>query len=108
MLLKELRRGRISLKEVIHTGLNKILLLIFNSVRLQDDHPIFEEDKEDVITAFNIAKPWNNSDFICHNYILNGLSDELYEVYSIKKIDKKLWESLDHNTKLKMLVLRNS
>ncbi|KAG4180976.1 hypothetical protein ERO13_A10G198866v2 [Gossypium hirsutum] len=35
MLLKALRRGQIYLKEIVHRGLNKILLLIFNSVQLQ-------------------------------------------------------------------------
>ncbi|KAG8478598.1 hypothetical protein CXB51_028404 [Gossypium anomalum] len=92
-------RGRINLKETVHTGLNNILLLIFNTVRLQDDPPIFREDEEDVIITFNIAEAWNNSDFLCHNYILNGLSEELYEVYNIKKIDKELWEPLDHKYK---------
>ncbi|XP_031108738.1 uncharacterized protein LOC116013231 [Ipomoea triloba] len=39
---------------------------------------------------------WKDSDFLCRNYILNGLCDSLYDVY--RKIDtaKALWEALDH------------
>ncbi|KAK5785888.1 hypothetical protein PVK06_040509 [Gossypium arboreum] len=66
---------------------------------LKDDLPIFGEDEEDAITAFNIFEAWNNSDFLCHNYILNNLSNKLYEVYSIKKMTKELWESIDHKYK---------
>lgn len=64
---------------------------------LKDDPPIFREDEEDAITTFNITEAWNNSDFLCRK--LNGLSDELYDVYSIKKMTKKLWESLNHKYK---------
>ncbi|KAK5802564.1 hypothetical protein PVK06_030167 [Gossypium arboreum] len=47
---------------------------------LKDDPPIFREDEKDVVTTFNIAKAWNTFDFLCRNYILNGLSNKLYEV----------------------------
>ncbi|XP_016755296.1 uncharacterized protein [Gossypium hirsutum] len=66
---------------------------------LKNDPIIFREDEEDVITTFNIAKAWNKSDFLCCNYILNSLYDELYKVYSINKTNKKLWELLDHKYK---------
>ncbi|KAH1064046.1 hypothetical protein J1N35_029033 [Gossypium stocksii] len=66
---------------------------------LKDDPPIFREDEEDTITSFNIAEAWNNSNFLCRNYILNSLSDELYDVYSIKKRAEELWELLDHKYK---------
>ncbi|KAH1091885.1 hypothetical protein J1N35_019142 [Gossypium stocksii] len=46
---------------------------------LNDDPPIFREDEKDVIIAFNITEARNTSDFLCHNYMLNNLSDELYE-----------------------------
>ncbi|XP_016567868.1 uncharacterized protein LOC107866234 [Capsicum annuum] len=32
-----------------------------------------------------------HSDFLCRNYILNGLQDELYNVYSGMKTAKELW-----------------
>ncbi|KAH1108280.1 hypothetical protein J1N35_012048 [Gossypium stocksii] len=53
--------------------------------------PIFREDEEDAIIAFNIDKAWNN---------LNSSSDELYDVYSIKKMAKELLESLDNKYKI--------
>ncbi|XP_022041020.1 uncharacterized protein LOC110943587 [Helianthus annuus] len=37
---------------------------------------------------------WNHSDFLCHNFILNGLVDTLYNVYCKAKTAKELWESL--------------
>ncbi|XP_016730166.1 uncharacterized protein [Gossypium hirsutum] len=58
-----------------------------------------QRGEEDAITTFNIAEAWNSSDFLCRNYILNSLSDELYEVYNIKKTTKELWESLNHKYK---------
>ncbi|KAK5784322.1 hypothetical protein PVK06_038845 [Gossypium arboreum] len=71
-------------------------LTMLNMIKfLKDDLPIFREDNEDAITVFNIAKAWNTSDFLGHNYILNSLSDELYEIYSIKKMTKEFCESLD-------------
>ena len=33
--------------------------------------------------------------FLCKNYVTNGLSDSLYNVYIRKKTAKELWESLD-------------
>ncbi|XP_039013529.1 uncharacterized protein LOC120143213 [Hibiscus syriacus] len=66
---------------------------------LKDDPLTIREDEVDAATAFNITEAWKHSDFLCRNYILNGLSDALYEVYSVKKTAKELWESLDHKYK---------
>ena len=38
---------------------------------------------------------WNHSDFLCRNYVLNGLENTLYNVYSMLKTTKELWDSLD-------------
>lgn len=38
---------------------------------------------------------WKHSDFLCKNYILNGLDNALYNVYSPFPNAKTLWESLD-------------
>ena len=43
---------------------------------------------------------WKESDFLCRNLVLNGLSDELYKVYQVKKTAKELWESLDHKYRM--------
>ncbi|KAL0324703.1 UNVERIFIED_CONTAM: hypothetical protein Scaly_2437400 [Sesamum calycinum] len=46
---------------------------------------------------------WGHGDFLCRNYILNGLSDTLYSVYSSVKTARALWESLKRNTKQRMV-----
>ena len=50
---------------------------------------------------------WKHSDFLCRNYVLNGLVDSLYNVYYVTKTAKKLWDSLDKNIKLKIPGPRN-
>ena len=44
---------------------------------------------------------WKHFDFLCKNYILNGLDNTLYNVYSPIKTAKELWESLDRKYKTK-------
>ncbi|PHT54734.1 hypothetical protein CQW23_03220 [Capsicum baccatum] len=39
---------------------------------------------------FMIVKAWKHSDFLCRNYILSGIQDDLYNVYSGTKIAKEL------------------
>ena len=43
---------------------------------------------------------WKQGDFLCKNYILNGLDNMLYNVYSVKDSAKALWESLDLKYKI--------
>nr|GEV05829.1 hypothetical protein [Tanacetum cinerariifolium] len=40
-----------------------------------------------------------NSDFLCHNYVLSGLVDSLYNVYCKTTTAKELWESLERKYK---------
>ncbi|KAK6149322.1 hypothetical protein DH2020_016847 [Rehmannia glutinosa] len=47
-----------------------------------------------------VVDTWHNSDFLCRNYILNGLDDILYNVYSSFKTSKELWDSLDKKYKI--------
>ncbi|KAK4404257.1 hypothetical protein Sango_0794300 [Sesamum angolense] len=42
---------------------------------------------------------WGHGDFLCKNYILNSLSDTLYNVYSSAKTARVLWESLEKKYK---------
>ncbi|KAL5559487.1 hypothetical protein UlMin_035698 [Ulmus minor] len=51
------------------------------------------------IQAVSAVDAWKHSDFLCQNYVLNGLTDSLYNVYSDKKTAKELWESLDRKYK---------
>ena len=65
---------------------------------LKEDPPSVREDEVDA-QAFHAVDAWKHSDFLCRNYVLNGLSDGLYNVYSSKKTAKELWESLDQKYK---------
>ncbi|KAF3681872.1 hypothetical protein FXO37_02664 [Capsicum annuum] len=44
---------------------------------------------------FMIVKAWKHSDFFCRNYILSGLQDDLYNIYSGTKTLKELWGALE-------------
>ena len=42
---------------------------------------------------------WKHADFLCRNYLLNGLVNTLYNVYCAFNITRELWESLDKKYK---------
>ncbi|KAF3626784.1 putative phosphoserine aminotransferase, chloroplastic-like [Capsicum annuum] len=48
---------------------------------------------------FVIVEAWKHSDFLCRNYILSGLQDDLYNVYSGTKTTKELWGALERKYK---------
>ncbi|XP_062100804.1 uncharacterized protein LOC133806728 [Humulus lupulus] len=66
--------------------------------KFTEDPPTVGEDEVDMQTQ-HAVEAWKHAEFLCRNYILNGLSDSLYSVYSVKKTAKELWESLDHKYK---------
>ena len=41
-------------------------------------------------------KAWKKSDYLWRIYIINSLSDGLYNVYTSKKTVKESWDALDH------------
>ncbi|GJU25783.1 reverse transcriptase domain-containing protein [Tanacetum coccineum] len=49
--------------------------------------------------AVQAVEAWKHSDFLCHNYVLNGLVDSLYNVYCKTTTAKELWESLERKYK---------
>ncbi|GJW41333.1 pol polyprotein, partial [Tanacetum coccineum] len=60
------------------------------------------------LTTLNLARFLNETapqveppaeDFLCHNYVLNGLVDSLYNVYCKTTTAKELWESLERKYK---------
>ncbi|XP_073138296.1 uncharacterized protein [Henckelia pumila] len=70
-------------------------LMTLNLARfLSEDAPKLKEG-EGVVESISALEAWNHSDFLCRNYVLNGLADSLYNVYCEKKTAKELWESLD-------------
>ena len=42
---------------------------------------------------------WKHFYFLCWNYVINGLIDSLYKLYSSKKMTKELLQSLDRKYK---------
>ncbi|PHT66184.1 hypothetical protein T459_30609 [Capsicum annuum] len=50
---------------------------------------------------FVIVEAWKHSDFLYRNYILSGLQDDLYNVYSGTKLTKELWRALERKYKTK-------
>ena len=65
---------------------------------LQEDAPALKEDETDrqVVAA---VESWKHVDFLCRNYILNGLDNTLYNVYCAFNTTRELWESLDKKYK---------
>ncbi|GJY90423.1 hypothetical protein Tco_0505619 [Tanacetum coccineum] len=51
--------------------------------------------------AVQAMEEWKHSDFLCHNYVLNGLVDDLYNAYCKTTIAKELWELLERKYKTK-------
>ena len=65
---------------------------------LTEDAPKIKEDERD-IQVINAIDTWKHSNFLCKNYVLNGLTDSLYNVYYTKSSTKELWESLNRKYK---------
>ena len=67
---------------------------------LHEDAPIIKEGETDKQIAAAV-EAWKHSDFLCKNYILNGLDNTMYNVYSQVKAAKELCESLEKKYKTK-------
>ena len=72
------------------TTLNLAKFLHATAPTLTDDADV------NVIAA---VEAWKNADFLCRNYILNGLDNVLYNVYCTIETSKELWESLEKKYK---------
>ncbi|CAN0904646.1 hypothetical protein LINGRAHAP2_LOCUS23211 [Linum grandiflorum] len=60
---------------------------------LESEAPILGEDPTDQETT--AAKIWKEDDFLCKNYILNGIMDLFYNYYSNEKNSvKTVWDAL--------------
>ncbi|XP_075494915.1 uncharacterized protein LOC142532524 [Primulina tabacum] len=74
-------------------------LTMLNLARfLSEDAPKLKEGEGDV-ESVSAVEAWNHFDFLCRNYVLNGLADSLYNVFCEKKTAKVLWESLNRKYK---------
>nr|XP_016452660.1 PREDICTED: uncharacterized protein LOC107777183 [Nicotiana tabacum] len=48
---------------------------------------------------FVVTEAWKHFDFLCKNYILSCLEDGLYNVYSVMKTSRELWNALEKKYK---------
>ncbi|KAF3629380.1 hypothetical protein FXO38_27721 [Capsicum annuum] len=61
---------------------------------ISEDAPAVPEGTSDK-EHFMIVEAWKHSDLLCRNYILSGLQDDLYNIYSGTKTSKELWGALE-------------
>ncbi|XXG55184.1 hypothetical protein AAC387_Pa03g2908 [Persea americana] len=65
---------------------------------LHEEAPALKADETDKQVVATV-EAWKHTDFLCRNYILNGLDNTLYNVYCSLKTAKELWDSLDKKYK---------
>ena len=64
---------------------------------LNTDIPVMPKDAEKEVKdkmTMELAL-WNENDYLCKNFILNGLADDLYDYYSPYKSAKLVWLILE-------------
>ncbi|GJW72037.1 retrotransposon protein, putative, ty1-copia subclass [Tanacetum coccineum] len=66
---------------------------------LKETVPQVEPPAEGQSSNAQAVEAWKHLDFLCHNYVLNGLIDPLYNVYCKTTTAKELWESLERKYK---------
>ncbi|GJT90082.1 zinc finger, CCHC-type containing protein [Tanacetum coccineum] len=57
--------------------------------------PMPELMEDSTVEAIRIRAKWENDNYICRGHILNGMSDYLFDVYTIVESAKELWDSLE-------------
>ena len=65
---------------------------------LQEDAPTLKENETDR-QVVGVVEAWKHADFLCRDYLLNGLDNTLYNVYYAFNTVRELWESLDKKYK---------
>nr|XP_016502415.1 PREDICTED: uncharacterized protein LOC107820615 [Nicotiana tabacum] len=65
---------------------------------IQEDFLVVPEGTLDN-ERFLVTEAWKHSDFLCKNYILSGLEDGLYNVCSVMKTSRELWNALEKKYK---------
>lgn len=87
------------------TTKNIVLSHYFESGKyLNETMPALNEDDQQSVKVDNA---WKHADFLCNNYILNGLDNILFIVYSSILTAKKLQKFLDKKYNIKQSALRN-
>nr|XP_016438371.1 PREDICTED: uncharacterized protein LOC107764329 [Nicotiana tabacum] len=65
---------------------------------INEDVPVLREETPKN-ERFVVTEAWKHSDFLCKNYILSCLNDDLYNVYSVMKTSRELWNALEKKYK---------
>ena len=65
---------------------------------LCEDAPVCNENETDR-QVIVVVDAWKHLDFLRKNYILDGLDNTLYNVYSLITKAREMWESLDRKYK---------
>ena len=65
---------------------------------LQEDAPALKENETDMQVVAAV-EAWKHANFLCQNYLFNGLDNTLYNVYFSFNTARELWESLDKKYK---------
>ncbi|KAD0163538.1 hypothetical protein E3N88_44693 [Mikania micrantha] len=68
-------------------------LTTLNLVRFLAESPPAITDGD--VQSISALEAWKHSKYLCHNYVLNGLVDALYNVHYKITTAKELWESLN-------------
>ncbi|XP_021736275.1 uncharacterized protein LOC110702840 [Chenopodium quinoa] len=53
------------------------------------------EHENETLESVRERSKWDNDDFICRGHILNGMEDDLFDIYQNVESAKELWESLE-------------
>ncbi|XP_019231628.1 PREDICTED: uncharacterized protein LOC109212431 [Nicotiana attenuata] len=65
---------------------------------ISEDVPVLGEETPEN-ERFVVTEAWKHSDFLCKNYILSCLEDGLYNIYSVMKTSRELWNALENKYK---------
>ncbi|XP_075092618.1 uncharacterized protein LOC142172853 [Nicotiana tabacum] len=65
---------------------------------IKEDVPVLSNETPET-ERFLVIEAWKHSDFLCKNYILSGMEDALYNVYSGVETSKELWIALEKKYK---------
>ncbi|XP_060963454.1 uncharacterized protein LOC133032979 [Cannabis sativa] len=71
------------------------VLTVLKPVLSETPPPVEKKDEvEKYESQVKERDSWVENDILCKNFILNGLSDDLYDYYNFDKSAKEIWEAL--------------
>ena len=75
-------------------------LITLNLARFLTENVLKVKEDEHDIQVISVVDSWKHYDFLCKNYVMNALTNSLYNVYSNKLTTNELWESLYRKYKI--------